>query len=89
MEFGEYLIKFIHQTTHFALKMDVALICKYVYSFGGGLGVKVCGMRGRVNMVIMLFGVTNVGKTVTGNRLAEKLGYSFFDLDDEINIIFR
>ena len=40
-------------------------------------------------MVIMLFGVTNVGKTVTGKRLAEKLGYSFFDLDDEIKKRFQ
>lgn len=35
-------------------------------------------------MVIMFFGVTNVGKTVTGKRLAEKLGCLFFDLDEEI-----
>lgn len=35
-------------------------------------------------MIILIFGVTNVGKTVTGKRLAEKLGYPFYDLDDEI-----
>jgi len=35
-------------------------------------------------MVIMLFGVSNVGKTVTGEMLAEKLNYSFFDMDEEI-----
>lgn len=40
-------------------------------------------------MVIMLFGVSNVGKTVTGKRLAEKLGYSFFDLDEEIKKKFQ
>ena len=32
-------------------------------------------------MVIMLFGISNVGKTVTGEKLAEKLNYTFFDLD--------
>lgn len=32
----------------------------------------------------MLFGVSNVGKTVTGEMLAEKLNYSFFDMDEEI-----
>lgn len=32
----------------------------------------------------MLFGVSNVGKTVTGEKLAEKLNYSFIDLDEEI-----
>jgi shikimate kinase len=40
-------------------------------------------------LVILLFGITNVGKTVTGARLAEKLGYSFFDLDEEIKINFK
>lgn len=35
-------------------------------------------------MVVMLFGISNVGKTVTGKMLAEKLNYSFFDLDEEI-----
>lgn len=35
-------------------------------------------------MVILLFGITNVGKTVTGKKLAEKLQYSFLDLDEEI-----
>jgi shikimate kinase len=29
-------------------------------------------------MVIMLFGISNVGKTVTGEKLAEKLNYAFF-----------
>lgn len=40
-------------------------------------------------MVIMLFGVMNVGKTVTGEKLAEKLNYYFHDLDEEIKRGFR
>ena len=40
-------------------------------------------------MIIMLFGITNVGKTVTGQRLAERLNYSFFDLDEEIKKRFQ
>lgn len=35
-------------------------------------------------MLIMLFGIVNVGKTVTGEKLAEKLNYTFLDLDEEI-----
>lgn len=35
-------------------------------------------------MVILIFGISNVGKTVTGEKLAERLGYSFLDLDEEI-----
>lgn len=35
-------------------------------------------------MVILLFGISNVGKTVTGEKLAKKLNYSFYDLDEEI-----
>lgn len=34
--------------------------------------------------VVLLVGVTNVGKTTTGRILADKLGYDFFDLDLEI-----
>lgn len=37
----------------------------------------------------MLFGITNVGKTATGERLAQKLEYSFFDLDEEIKKRFQ
>jgi len=37
----------------------------------------------------MLFGVSNVGKTVTGKMLAEKLEYSFADLDEEIKKRFQ
>ncbi|MDW7651216.1 MAG: shikimate kinase [Bacillota bacterium] len=40
-------------------------------------------------MIIMLFGISNVGKTVTGEKLAEKLKYSFFDLDEEIKKKFQ
>lgn len=35
-------------------------------------------------MIILLFGASNVGKSVTAEKLAEKLKYTFFDLDDEI-----
>lgn len=37
----------------------------------------------------MLFGVSNVGKTVTGEKLAEKLNYSFIDIDEEIKKRFQ
>jgi len=35
-------------------------------------------------MNIILFGLSNVGKTTAGRILAERLGYSFYDLDDEV-----
>ncbi len=35
-------------------------------------------------MTIMLFGVSNVGKTVSGEKLAQRLGYHFYDLDEVI-----
>lgn len=35
-------------------------------------------------MTILLFGISNVGKTTTGEKLAKKLGYKFYDLDDEV-----
>lgn len=41
-------------------------------------------MCGGNKMVILLFGLSNVGKTTTGRILAEKLGYTFLDLDAEI-----
>lgn len=35
-------------------------------------------------MKILLFGITNVGKTTIGKMLSEELKYSYDDLDDEI-----
>ena len=35
-------------------------------------------------MKILLFGISNVGKTTVGKQLAERLGYMFYDLDEEI-----
>lgn len=35
-------------------------------------------------MNIMLFGISNVGKTTIGRILADKLGCDFYDLDEEI-----
>ncbi len=35
-------------------------------------------------MKILLFGVSNVGKTTTGELLAERLGFAFYDLDEEV-----
>lgn len=35
-------------------------------------------------MKILLFGVSNVGKSTTGELLAERLGVTFYDLDAEI-----
>lgn len=35
-------------------------------------------------MNILLFGVSNVGKSVSGRLLASLLSYSFYDLDDEV-----
>lgn len=40
-------------------------------------------------MIILLFGVSNVGKTTTGRIIAKKLGYSFYDLDDEIKAYYH
>ena len=39
-------------------------------------------------MKICLVGVSCVGKTTMGKRLAERLGYAFFDLDAEIEDTF-
>ena len=41
-------------------------------------------MKDKKNMKILLFGITNVGKTTIGKLLSEKLNYDFDDLDDEI-----
>lgn len=35
-------------------------------------------------MIILLFGISNVGKTTIGKLLGEKLGYPFIDIDEEI-----
>lgn len=35
-------------------------------------------------MNILLFGVSNVGKSVSGKLLADLIGYSFYDLDEEV-----
>ena len=35
-------------------------------------------------MKILLFGSPNVGKTTTGELLADRLGYKFYDLDEEV-----
>ena len=35
-------------------------------------------------MKILLFGVSNVGKTTTGELLAERLRFKFYDLDEEV-----
>lgn len=35
-------------------------------------------------MKILLFGICNVEKTTIGSLLAEKLGYAFYDLDEEV-----
>jgi len=33
---------------------------------------------------ILLFGVSNIGKSTVGEILAKRLGYTFYDLDDEV-----
>ncbi len=35
-------------------------------------------------MKILLFGVSNVGKTTIGKLLAERFGFTFYDLDEEV-----
>lgn len=35
-------------------------------------------------MTILLFGVSNVGKTTVSEILADKLGLAFYDLDKEV-----
>jgi shikimate kinase len=40
-------------------------------------------------MKILLFGVSCVGKSTVGEILAKKLGYKYFDLDDEVKKYFN
>lgn len=40
-------------------------------------------------MIILIFGVSNVGKTAIGKKLSELLNYPFFDLDHEIKVAFH
>ncbi len=40
-------------------------------------------------MIILLFGVSNIGKTTTGCKLAEHLGCRFYDLDDEVRKFYH
>ena len=40
-------------------------------------------------MKILLFGISNVGKTTIGTMLAKQLGYSFYDLDEEVTKEFK
>lgn len=39
-------------------------------------------------MKILLFGVSNVGKTTIGELLAERLDFKFYDLDEEVKMRF-
>ena len=40
-------------------------------------------------MKILLFGISNVGKSAIGTMLAKELGYSFYDLDEEVKKEFQ
>lgn len=46
-------------------------------------------IQGGETLIILIFGVSNVGKTAIGKRLSKKLNYSFFDLDHEIKVSFQ
>ena len=35
-------------------------------------------------MKILIWGISNVGKTTIGKKLAKKINYKFYDIDDEI-----
>lgn len=39
-------------------------------------------------MNIRLFEITNIGNTTLGEKLADKLGYDFYDSDEELIIRF-
>lgn len=32
----------------------------------------------------LLFGISNIGKTIAGQQLAKELGNAFYDLDEEV-----
>ncbi len=40
-------------------------------------------------MIIYLVGISCVGKTTIGKMLAEKIGYTFYDLDEEIENYYK
>lgn len=40
-------------------------------------------------MIIYIVGISCVGKTTIGKMLAEKINYSFFDLDEEIENYYQ
>ncbi len=40
-------------------------------------------------MIIYLVGISCVGKTTIGKMLADKIGYSFFDLDEQIQNYYK
>lgn len=40
-------------------------------------------------MIIYLVGISCIGKTTIGKMLADKIGYSFFDLDEEIQDYYK
>jgi shikimate kinase len=40
-------------------------------------------------MIIYLVGISCVGKTTIGKMLAKKIGYSFFDLDEEVQNYYK
>jgi len=42
-----------------------------------------------MKMKVLLFGISNIGKTSIGKVLAQKLEYDFYDLDEEIKKIYK
>lgn len=40
-------------------------------------------------MNILLFGVSNIGKTTIGRLLADKLNYMFYDIDEQVKNAFN
>lgn len=40
-------------------------------------------------MIIYLVGISCIGKTTIGKMLADKIGYSFFDLDEEVQNYYK